>query len=81
MRVLMAIVLCAGGLMALDAPAADAAPRYKRVIAKKTTTADAGTQRERLECIRARQEDPTREFAGFPCWAREAFARAKRPVD
>jgi hypothetical protein len=30
------------------------------------------------ECERrARAEDPTGQFAGYPCWAREAFGRGR----
>jgi hypothetical protein len=27
------------------------------------------------ECQQAQNEDPTGEFASYPCWARESFAR------
>jgi hypothetical protein len=85
MRILMAIALCAGSVLALDAfdvRAADAAPKYKRFAKKQQHTSKQRlTAQQRLECERARQEDPTGEFVGFPCWAREAFGRARRPYD
>ncbi|MFZ1104578.1 MAG: hypothetical protein WAN86_17305 [Hyphomicrobiaceae bacterium] len=27
------------------------------------------------ECQQAQNEDPTGQFAGYPCWAQESFAR------
>jgi hypothetical protein len=27
------------------------------------------------ECQQAQNEDPADQFAGYPCWARESFAR------
>jgi tetratricopeptide (TPR) repeat protein len=30
--------------------------------------------REEIECERARHADPAGRYAGFPCWAREAFS-------
>jgi hypothetical protein len=30
---------------------------------------------EASECDRAQNEDPAGRFAGYSCWAREAFAR------
>jgi hypothetical protein len=36
-------------------------------------------EKERLECDRARNEDPTGLFAGYPCWAREVMARTIKP--
>jgi hypothetical protein len=31
--------------------------------------------RREAECARARHEDPTGVYAGYPCWAREALGR------
>jgi hypothetical protein len=33
------------------------------------------------ECQRAQNEDPAGEFAGYPCWAREIFARGSGSGD
>ena len=83
MRVLTAIfVLLAGSLLALSTTA-DAARKYKRVAKSQQHTSEKQrpTDRQRLECARARQEDPTGQYASFPCWAREAFGRANRMPD
>jgi hypothetical protein len=82
MRALMAIVLFAGGILALDTTAdAQSSSRYKRIAKSyqyKYKTRARLTAAERLECERARQEDPAGEFKGYPCWAREAFARGRK---
>jgi hypothetical protein len=71
MRTLLAIVIFAGGLLALDAPA-DAARKYKRTAKSQYYH----YRRRNSVCEeRARHEDPTGRYAGFPCWAREAFGR------
>ena len=28
-----------------------------------------------VECQRAQNEDPSAQFGGYPCWARESFGR------
>jgi hypothetical protein len=28
------------------------------------------------ECLRAQNEDPSGQFAAYPCWARETFGRS-----
>jgi hypothetical protein len=85
MRILMALAICACGLFALEAALAadDVSPRDKTAVAKKKqrTAGRHLSQRERVECQRARMEDPAGEFARFPCWAREAFARGRRLHD
>jgi hypothetical protein len=83
MRALMAIVLFAGGILGLDVTA-DAQSSHKRITKSYRYKYEAQprlTERERLECERARQEDPAGEFKGFPCWAREAFGRGRRSWD
>ena len=83
MRALMPIVLFVGGILALDATADAQSSRYKRTPSYhyKSKAQPRLTYRERLECERARQEDPAGEFKGFPCWAREAFGRSRRAWD
>jgi len=86
MRILMALAICASCLLALEAASAadDVAPREKTAVAKKKQQRAARrhlSERERVECQRARTEDPAGEFAQFPCWAREAFARGRRLND
>jgi hypothetical protein len=73
MRTPIAIVLFAGGILALNSPA-DAARKYKR--STKPAQHYSYYRNEDPACeARARHEDPTGVYAGFPCWAREAFAR------
>jgi hypothetical protein len=33
--------------------------------------------RQQVECERARHADPSGVYAGFPCWARDAFGSGK----
>jgi hypothetical protein len=63
MRTLLATAIVLGGLSALNS-ATEAAPKSKR-----------NTQFVSVECQRAQNEDPSGQFAGYPCWAREMFAR------
>jgi hypothetical protein len=74
MRTLLAIVIFASGVLALDSPA-DAARKSKRG-AKPAYSHQP--KKVDLACEeRARHEDPTGDFASYPCWAREAFARGR----
>jgi hypothetical protein len=78
MRTLLAFVIFAGGLFALDAPA-DAARKYKRTAKSQHYSRQYYRYRRDSVCEeRARHEDPTGRYAGFPCWAREAFGRGTR---
>jgi hypothetical protein len=78
MRYLMVIALVVNGILAPGA-AADTARRYKRIAKPQHHAAQQrASERERLECERAREEDPTGRFAGYSCWAREVFGRADR---
>jgi hypothetical protein len=72
MRTLLAFVLFAGGIFALNAPA-DAARNYKR--SAKSPQYYYYRSRASVCEERARAEDPTGVYASFPCWAREAFGR------
>jgi hypothetical protein len=82
MRSLMAIVLFAAAVLALHALPADAARKDKRIAKPHHYTGQQRrTERERLECERARQEDPTGQYAAFPCWAQESFGRGNRAWD
>ena len=80
MRIILAIVIFAGGMLALDATAQEAskskrsAKQSQSHKAKKVSRSKAETACE----ARARQEDPTGQYASYPCWAREAFARGAR---
>jgi hypothetical protein len=80
-RILLALAVLAGGIVALDTPADAARKRaatkqtYKSAYAAKSRYKD---YREQVECERAVNEDPSGEFANYPCWAREVFARGRR---
>jgi hypothetical protein len=77
MRVLMAIVILAGSLVAPYATAEP--PRKNKRIAKTHRTAQPRAYtREQVECERAQHEDPTGLYAAYPCWARETFGRGTR---
>jgi hypothetical protein len=76
MRTLLAIVLFAGGMLALDAPA-DAASKSKRGT-KPSHSTKVKVYRPKADVVcleRAQHEDPTGQYKNYPCWAREAFAR------
>ena len=74
MRTLLAIAIFAGGVLALDATA-EAARKSKRP-AKPPPSYQA--KKADIVCEeRARHEDPSGNFASYPCWAREAFARGR----
>jgi hypothetical protein len=84
MRTLLAIALLAGafftgGLLAPHTPADSAETGKKRSVKPRTqTTVQPRTySREEIECEGARHEDPAGVYAGFPCWAREAFGRGQ----
>jgi hypothetical protein len=81
MRILIAVALFTGGMLALHTPADSADTAKKKGIAKPRTYA-AATQprtysREVVECERAQHEDPSGYYAGYPCWAREALSSGK----
>ena len=80
MRTLLAIALLAVGIVALHTPA-DSADAVKKTGAKaRSHSATAQPRiysREEVECERAQHEDPTGLYAGYPCWAREAFGRGR----
>jgi hypothetical protein len=76
----MAFVLVASSMLALNATA-DAARKSKRIARAHHYYYKAHPRysaRERLECERAQQEDPTGLYAAYPCWARETFGRGSR---
>jgi hypothetical protein len=76
MRTLLAIALVTGGIFALQTPA-DSADAAKKRVAKPRPYSSAARprtySREDVECERARHEDPSGIYAGYPCWARGAF--------
>jgi hypothetical protein len=73
MRTLLAIVIFAAGMLALDSTA-DAGRKSKRGAKPQ----DSQQPKVDVACEeRARHEDPSGQFASYPCWAREAFARGR----
>ena len=83
MRIFLALAILAGGIIVLDTPASADTARKSRAKPVSTSYAQQRYKdyREQLECERARYEDPTGEFAGYPCWAREMFGRGRRGYD
>jgi hypothetical protein len=80
MRTLLAIVILAGGMLALDA-AAQEASKSKRSAKQSDSHKAKKVGRSKGDNVceeRARHEDPTGQYASYPCWAREAFARGAR---
>jgi hypothetical protein len=80
MRQPLAVVILAGSAFVLAAAAAADRP-YQR-NGKPGPYADgaraqyySSPRAEQVCQERARAEDPTGAYAGFPCWAREAFGR------
>lgn len=73
MRALIAIVIFVGGLVALNSMA-DAARKSNR----GAKPPQQKQQKVDHDCEAwARHEDPSGDFAGYPCWAREALARGR----
>jgi hypothetical protein len=79
MRILLALAILAGGIVMLGTPADAARKRTAKQPYKPSYVAKPRYQsyREEIECERARHEDPTGEFASYPCWAREVFGRGR----
>ena len=76
MRTLLAIVIVLG---ALASSATAEAERKRTAKARDHSAQQRSSQREQVvECEKARHEDPTGSFGGYPCWAREAFARGSQ---
>jgi len=74
MRTFLAFVIFAGGMLMVNAPA-DAARKSKRSTERYHYAPSYYVPRREAECARARHEDPTGLYAGYPCWAREALGR------
>lgn len=74
MRTLPAVAACLGALLVLNATA-DAAPKTKRAVKPSAATAQLPPTREEVECERAQHHDRTGAYAGYRCWARDAFSR------
>jgi hypothetical protein len=83
MRALLATLIALGSIAALTS-SADAARRDKRIPGPPYYYAPPNSYyappsaalRERQVCEeRAFAADPSGQYAGYPCWAREAFGR------
>jgi len=91
MRTLLALAILMGGLLALEAAADDTVKSKRGAKSAYSDTDKGKRKGERgkgdrarsdqerkarIVCEeRARHEDPTGQYAMYPCWAREAFAR------
>ena len=75
MRVLMAMVILAGSVLAPGVTAEPARKLKHTAKTQQTTQLPRTYPREEVECERAQHEDPAGVYAGFPCWARETFGR------
>ncbi|MBO0766899.1 MAG: hypothetical protein J2P50_20230 [Hyphomicrobiaceae bacterium] len=76
MRTLLVSLIVLSGVLALNTTA-DAAG--KRSTKPRHNSAQLrASPNYHVECERARHEDPTASFAGYTCWAREAFARGSQ---
>jgi hypothetical protein len=82
MRTLLATLIALGSIYALTSPA-DAGRKSKRAPGSYyyappgySYAPPSAAFRERQICEeRARAEDPSGQYAGYPCWARETFGR------
>ncbi|HWE20122.1 MAG TPA: hypothetical protein VG758_23570 [Hyphomicrobiaceae bacterium] len=72
MRTLLSIAIFVSGIFALNS-AADAARYDKR--AKAPAYGYSYSRGENVCEANAKHEDPSGVYAGYPCWAREAFGR------
>ena len=62
---------------ALNVPA-DAVRKAKRSPKPHHDAVQPRSSQEEIECERARHADPVGQYAGYPCWAREALSRRLR---
>ena len=77
MRALLAVLIFVSGLLATS-PTAEAARKSKRATEPRYyhPVQPRPDLREQLLCEeRAQNEDPSGQFKGYPCWAREIFGR------
>jgi hypothetical protein len=79
---LLAVALFLAGVSALEAQQRGNAKRYynspKTYFYNTPKTYLYSAPRVESECQRrAQAEDPTGQYAGYPCWAREIFGRGQ----
>lgn len=78
MRTLFAMTISAAAILTLGS-VADAQSARKSKTGTKLEYSQQ--QRDQQACEeRARHEDRSGSYAGMPCWAREAFGRARNPA-
>jgi hypothetical protein len=81
MRILLAVALILAGASALEARQAGKAKRYyygppNAYYYSPPKDYYYGAPRGASECERrAWAEDPSGQYAGYPCWARQSFGR------
>jgi hypothetical protein len=76
MRSLLTVFIVLGAVFASDATAQ--ADRKRAAKPRDYAARQHSNANGEVECARARHEDPTGSFAGYPCWARESFARGSQ---
>jgi len=82
MRMLLTVALILAGASALEARQSGKAKRYyynppNAYYYNPPNGYYYGGPRGESECERrARAEDPSGQYAGYPCWARETFGRS-----
>ncbi len=89
MRTLLATLIALGSVLALTS-SADAARKYRRgpgpslgpsyyYAPPSYNAPQSSALRDRIVCEeRAQAADPSGQFAGYPCWARETFGRGQQ---
>jgi hypothetical protein len=81
MRTPLAIVILVGSTVALAATASADRTNQRNAKAPQYSDTPRGQYYASPRAVceeRARAEDPTGLYAGFPCWAREAFGRGSQ---
>ena len=78
MRTLLALTIFTAATLALNSVADAQSARKSKNSAKLEYSQQQRDQRVCEE--RAEHEDRSGQYAGLPCWAREAFARGRNPA-
>ena len=75
MRVLLAVVISVGGILSLHSPADAARKSRGNAQAPYYYAPPSSNLSEQQVCEEdAWAADPSGQYAGYPCWARKAFA-------
>jgi hypothetical protein len=78
MRTLLAVVVFSAGLSVWQPDASAARKTYRGAYGYYPTARLRSYPRRNAACERARADDPTGVFRGYPCWARSAFGQGRR---